>query len=1108
MESFYGGRPGVPFVIKKTFDGIDIPEPDKVGKTVAIYTDPETTITYVICTEETGLGVDTKVYYPIELNKENQNKYIWKFINYYNFVEDREYPIVIEDKENPGQFNVVSGKTFLKDTGYYRDAVLGMYQYFNGLTKGEADGTGKANLNEVGYGEYVLIDTVKNLHHNDDIDNGKIFRRGFEGPEYIGQIRGAPGDMPFLNFVRESAVHERGAEEGIAYEQIHLSVPDLGDYDGLIPGTVHKKDADGNLIYEDGRTVKDITTQVDSEGNKIPGFDGYNDEVTYSWIHHYNAATQDVVGYDVGFTLPYLVQDFYAKPRRYKNTEETGNILLDASKLDPYDNPVVTRVDDYKHPFYQEWLLDVPPGVKGDSVTRIQYYPEEGAIKHYVTNYDDAWGIYNEETGLWDQYPDSDEHVTETTLVDDIRDIKGIKLHDDGQLEIIYKRMNGNKNFSEFVNSNEDETLIKWITGTLLNTTTGEFNVLYNADQNADGNKDIDTYWLKWVKEITFDLDHSQFTVYTVGQVIPDSVKSETEGIWQYTFNIGQIKNIAYNFNTGHIDIQAYHDILNGGSLVEGTTYTVSYPLGHIETVVLNRQTGEMVMTSNHIKIFKDTTQSDAELAETLKINFGWLDTVNIDEENSQLTIYTIGDILEGEDIEKPDHRYAKTFDIGHIKSIELDKDTGILTLVTFHDIIEGGSAVNGTKTQYTKTWQFRVTNRLVLGRDLIAEGISKDVQGNDILEYDLLVKYSDVDGYTKLGFVRGEPGGVRFLGHLDSKDELLTMERPSSTLDYDYAGFVYSITNEVGVLEYWGWDYEAESKGEAPSAETGYWVRVGSEFGPDQAVQIGESATGKLNSTLGILFKTINNVVFKLKKASVEYNLGVYSNNVIVDTNSNETLETRLQTLNNNIATINNNIANLTSTVERNKAELEKSISDNVATLTQSIETNRTEVDKVISDLDVELTKTIETNKTEVNKSISDNVSTLNQTIATNRSEIDKSIADNVTTLNQAIQDNRTSISNLSNTVASNKTDADTKIDSVSKSLTDNVAALTKTDEDFNTRITNLESTSATKDSVNALTEQINGFTTSITTNSITIGSTTLTEEELIALKALLTQV
>ena len=75
MESFYGGRKGVSFIIVKQFDGLDIPQPNEnkeytyIGNYYAI-SEPG-----VFLLDET----DVKNPIPIVKNEKNQDDYTWEY---------------------------------------------------------------------------------------------------------------------------------------------------------------------------------------------------------------------------------------------------------------------------------------------------------------------------------------------------------------------------------------------------------------------------------------------------------------------------------------------------------------------------------------------------------------------------------------------------------------------------------------------------------------------------------------------------------------------------------------------------------------------------------------------------------------------------------------------------------------------------------------------------------------------------------------------------------------------------------------------------------------------------------------------------------------------
>ena len=197
---------------------------------------------------------------------------------------------------------------------------------------------GGASTNTVNYGEYVIIDDIDKQNP----DNGKVFRRGMNfdselgGAEYIGQIIGPAGDSP-----------------------------------------EYTMDTVTNIQAMSGAVTKTYTVGNDS---LVPGKSGdtYNDAITYAWANMIDeVGTVHKVA--VGFKFPYLVIEFTAKQRSaYDNN---GHIL-------PADFELAERVDDGSHPFYSKWKINLPKGVKGDSLKDLEIVPKqarEGCIVYSDT---------------------------------------------------------------------------------------------------------------------------------------------------------------------------------------------------------------------------------------------------------------------------------------------------------------------------------------------------------------------------------------------------------------------------------------------------------------------------------------------------------------------------------------------------------------------------------------------------------------------------------------------------------------------------------------------------------------------------------------------------
>lgn len=317
MESFYGGRSGAAFIIVQRFDGIDIPQPgDGSGVTDYTYTEneyatqpvtqPDGTVKmeFILTTSAAGGNIEidgANDVYLIERNSENYKNYAWT-----------------RQANNGDRIN---------NTSYSFPEILarGMVQCFR---------EGAKSASEVNYGEYVLIDTMLNMHCQNNPDNGKVFRRGMDvlsplaGAEYIGQIIGPQGDSPEIDILHYNEVINRNPHSEKTYNPID------GD---IIPGS-----------YVVGSTRF------------------YEDDIKYVYATVRNAYG-DIEGCEIGFRLPTLVQDFEANSiSPYDSRRVPGTSGFNSKYTDLiHEDSIQYQNDQWQHPFFQKWQIDIPQGYHG-----------------------------------------------------------------------------------------------------------------------------------------------------------------------------------------------------------------------------------------------------------------------------------------------------------------------------------------------------------------------------------------------------------------------------------------------------------------------------------------------------------------------------------------------------------------------------------------------------------------------------------------------------------------------------------------------------------------------------------------------------------------------
>ena len=329
----------------------------------------------------------------------------------------------------------------------------------------------------VHFDQHVMINTV----NKNDPDNGKIYRRGYDfnndmgGAEFVGTIVGPAGHAPMIQLATIAEVRRKAAEEG--YEERHSS----GSYSvtgaNLVPG----KKTDGT----------------------------FNDAITWECCSIRNENDEDTTAY-VGFTFPYTVID------------------VEASTVQPYiggryaDVSGAYRNDDYMHPFYEKWHLDIPKGVKGDAFKNLKVQIADMTIEPYDGQAED---INNQEQVIVYEYYNYEDYKNgnpKKYYLGDYNVIKDISIAADGTITISYNH-NGNKTFTK---------IMKWISSLSL-AADGTLTINYNTgeSQSITNNK------IKWINNIstadgrTLIFTYNDNTTNSIGLTLPNNVSINTGNI-------------------------------------------------------------------------------------------------------------------------------------------------------------------------------------------------------------------------------------------------------------------------------------------------------------------------------------------------------------------------------------------------------------------------------------------------------------------------------------------------------------------------------------------------------------------------------------------------
>ncbi|MGN0992860.1 MAG: hypothetical protein ACI4PE_02970 [Bacilli bacterium] len=179
----------------------------------------------------------------------------------------------------------------------------------------------------VNYDEYVLIDT----YNKNDIDNGKVYRRGYEynndmgGAVYIGQIVGPAGMAPHTELENYDTIQKMTTEDG-------LVIPNDGT-------TIE----DGELNqYRKTQATLDILSAEEGSGDLLPGQYYENGEEKFNDTIEYIACSiRDFESHEstvhIGFKIPYHVPQYTAESVSpyYHRTDDAKYLAEEVGKGKP-----------------------------------------------------------------------------------------------------------------------------------------------------------------------------------------------------------------------------------------------------------------------------------------------------------------------------------------------------------------------------------------------------------------------------------------------------------------------------------------------------------------------------------------------------------------------------------------------------------------------------------------------------------------------------------------------------------------------------------------------------------------------------------------------------
>lgn len=420
-----------------------------------------------------------------------------------------------------------------------------------------------ADWTDVWYGEYVIIDTPNKNHK----DNGQIYRRGLNhqnsvgGAEYIGQVVGPSSGTPYFQLASlqdVQAISQKAQEDEYDYKRYPIAKNEDGTY----------QTDDAGDIFVDSFGDANKTSLVPGRYYDDAGKAQYNDDIRYTWVNIRKANQESDSWFYVGIESPYMVTDYIVN--MVSAYDEYGQVT---------DKTVSSkRIDDLQHPFYAEWQLDIPKGIKGDTLRNLRVITPTKSDKIYdftAIEIDKETGTANitKEPGyvgieddivnerqivVFDYYVYDILQNPEPIMIylGDFNIIENIQVADDGTLSIAYTH-----------NDTDDFTKkIQWIDQVELNPDTGDFTVTYNNDAEEFSTT------LDWIKDITLDSDgtlHFKHTKNNRDEIHSNAIKwvnsttLDNQGEFRTVYNYGDdyvthldwVKNIIINEETGVITV-------------------------------------------------------------------------------------------------------------------------------------------------------------------------------------------------------------------------------------------------------------------------------------------------------------------------------------------------------------------------------------------------------------------------------------------------------------------------------------------------------------------------------------------------------------------------
>lgn len=497
---------------------------------------------------------------------------------------------------------------------------------------------------EVGYGECVLIDTddPRNL------ENGRLYKRGLQGAEYLGTIKGPAGYPPHMMLDDYDKIKAEGQRLDNMYKENPESVDYLaktGEFDfqyqqsdqnDLIPGKY-------NTYEQQGETIKTIKN--------------FNDTIKWAYVSLRELDEQkgeEETTIKIGFKIPYHVFDWEATSiSPYDNRIDDKKVFEKPLEYNDLIRDLEAPSHDKMHPFYSDLKVKIPHGVKGDSlkglkvITGLEYKQikaqEGSAVNPGITDHaqweSDYPGLENDDNRKilvyeYYDYRNSEEgaritkYIADYNMIDiDDEETGGIEVTTDGTIIIKYTH----------ADTKTYPNLIRWIEEISLNEDTGILDITYNTPLRDDEieqshwyQKDNKAHYkthLRWVEDISL-ADNGEVTLHFTQGDKDITTKPNAEVINEAD-PIKWIKNITLAAD-GTVRVQYNTDMGTDAENYDENTDTINYStfakaLNWITNVDLNPSSGNLTVTFNNNNLFNGEYQVGLEWIKDVRLEDGIL---------------------------------------------------------------------------------------------------------------------------------------------------------------------------------------------------------------------------------------------------------------------------------------------------------------------------------------------------------------------------------------------------------------------------------------------------------------------------------------------------